>query len=479
MFKNYKVNVNKNHRPYVKLIFKSAADTTVPIYYTKESFVAKKPDQIIPLKANEQKTTVINKPEIYRFGVVDYDPSTGKYISSNINIISARIEGTILDGYGLFDRVKSMTECDVSKMDTSKMTSMFCMFQLCSALTALDVTHFDTSKVTDMSYMFNQCSKLTTLDVSKWDTSNVADMHVMFSDCSKLTELDISHFNTSKVTNMFGMFADCPVLTTLNVTNFDTSKVTDMSYMFYDCSKLTTVGPVDTAPGWQHKPNKYDNMFNNCPATPKPSWYKEFNNNGFEYVDLGLPSGTLWATQNVGASKPSDYGLFFQWGDTSGYTANQVGNGEGQKKFDWADYKWNPSGDGKTFTKYNKTDNKKVLELEDDAAHVHMGGTWHMPTPEQIDELTANTTSTWTAQDGVNGRLFTSKKDSSKSIFIPAAGDAWDGSVSDRGMFGYVWSSMLSSSNADSGQGLGVVSVHVDLYGNYRGKGFSVRGVLG
>ena len=206
---------------------------------------------------------------------------------------------------------------------------------------------------------------------------------------------------------------------------------------------------------------------------------KAINSNGFDYVDLGLPSGTLWATMNVGASKPSDYGLFFQWGDTSGYTADQVGTGDGKKAFSWADYKWNPSGDGKTFTRYAATDS--ILELKDDAAHVNMGGSWHMPSPTQISELlnTAYTTNKWTTQDGVNGRLFTSKKAPSKSIFIPAAGSAWDGSVYGRGGNGGVWSSMLSSSSVNSGQNLNFRSDYAYLFSNYRSSGFSVRGVIG
>lgn len=222
MFKSYKVNIDKNHRPYVKLTFIANADTTVPVYYTKESFIAKKSDETISLKANEQKTTVIDKPEIYRFGVCDYNPSTGKRISANTNIISVKVEGTILDDYRLFDSVTSMTECDVSKMDTSKMISMGTMFQLCSKLTTLDLSNFDTSNVTDMDSMFINCEVLTTLDVSK----------------------------------------------------FDTSKVTNMNNMFNNCSVLTTIGPVDTASGWQHKPNNYNDMFKYYPATPKPSWYK-------------------------------------------------------------------------------------------------------------------------------------------------------------------------------------------------------------
>ena len=210
-------------------------------------------------------------------------------------------------------------------------------------------------------------------------------------------------------------------------------------------------------------------VYYNYPPKPKA--------NGHDYVDLGLPSGTLWATMNVGASKPSDYGLFFQWGDTVGYTADQVGKGEGQKKFAWADYKWNPSGDGKTFTKYTTTG--ATLDLEDDAAHVHMGGDWHMPTPKQIQELIDNTTSEWTTQDSINGRLFTSKTDPSKSIFIPAAGNAWDGSVNDRGSGGNVWSSMLSSSYVYYGHYLRFYSGNVYLDNYNRSDGFSVRGVLG
>ena len=139
----------------------------------------------------------------------------------------------------------------------------------------------------------------------------------------------------------------------------------------------------------------------------------------YDYVDLGLPSGTLWATQNVGASKPSESGLFFQFGETKGYTAEQLGTGDGKKKFEWGYYKWNPSGDGKTFIKY-KLKGGQVLSLEDDAAHINMGGHWKMPNPDQINELisTANTTSAWTTNDGVSGVTFTSKVDTSRSIFF-------------------------------------------------------------
>ena len=200
----------------------------------------------------------------------------------------------------------------------------------------------------------------------------------------------------------------------------------------------------------------------------------------YEAVDLGLPSGTKWAAQNVGARKPSDAGLYFQWGDISGYSANQVGTGDGKKKFssDWSDYKWNPSGDGETFTKY--TTPGATLELEDDAAHANMGGDWHMPTFKQFKELTANTTISWTTLNGVSGNTFTSKKDGTKSIFIPAAGNAWGGEivVSD---YSYFWFPELSYRQVSGGQYFYFTPNSIGSYSDYipRSRGYSIRGVIG
>ena len=199
----------------------------------------------------------------------------------------------------------------------------------------------------------------------------------------------------------------------------------------------------------------------------------KINNNGFDFVDLGLPSGTLWSTCNIGASKPTDYGLYFQWGDTIGYTADQVGT---KKKFsmDWSDYKW---GVAPNFTKYNT--NGAKLDLEDDAANFNMGGDWHIPTPEQCQELIDNTTSEWTTLDDVNGRLFTSKKDSSKSIFIPATDIALEGSINGNGDGGLIWSSMLSTFSVFGGRSLYFDSGGASLGNDSRCLWRSVRGVIG
>ncbi len=197
---------------------------------------------------------------------------------------------------------------------------------------------------------------------------------------------------------------------------------------------------------------------------------KDINNNGYEFVDLGLPSGTLWATMNVGASKPEDFGLYFQWGDTIGYTYDQVGK---DKNFNWDGYKWYSGG---TFTKYTTTG--ASLDLEDDAAHAYMGGDWHMPTDEQIQELIDNTKGEWFKFCGVNGMKFTSKEDSSKFIFIPAAGDVWDGLVGNSGRYGYIWSSTMSAYDFIYGKYFNfcLEDIYVGIVLRY--YGLPIRGVI-
>lgn len=202
---------------------------------------------------------------------------------------------------------------------------------------------------------------------------------------------------------------------------------------------------------------------------------EKINNNGYEYVDLELPSGTLWAACNVGADSSSDYGLYFQWGDIKGYTKEQVRK---DNQFTWKDYKYSINGSDTIFSKY--TTIGSTLDLEDDAAHVNMGGDWHIPTPTQIKELIDNTISEWTKQNGINGRLFKSKKDASKSIFIPAAGSSWYGLVSNSGRYGNVWSSVLNTCSFRSGQYLYFYQESAFLsYSYFRCDGLSVRGVIG
>ena len=165
------------------------------------------------------------------------------WYSNRTNIKSVRFAQTIApkSTANWFYECENLRNVDLSKLDTSKVTSMDAMFYYCSSLTSLDVSGFDTSKVTDMSCMFSNCSSLPSLDVSSFDTSNVTHMNAMFRSCSSLTSLDVSSFNTSKVTNMDNMFEGCSSLTSLDVTGFDTSNVENMSFMFYNCSSLPSL----------------------------------------------------------------------------------------------------------------------------------------------------------------------------------------------------------------------------------------------
>ena len=199
---------------------------------------------------------------------------------------------------------------------------------------------------------------------------------------------------------------------------------------------------------------------------------------GVVAVDLGLPSGTKWANMNVGAKKMEDYGLYFAWGETVGYTSD-ASDGH---VFDWASYKW-CNGSSTTLTKYCNTDscgtvdNKTVLDVEDDAAYVNWGSAWRMPTVAEIQELIDNTTSTWTTVNGVKGRRFTSKTNGN-SIFLPAAGDRWNVDLISAGSGGRYWSSSLDGSYPSGAYRLYFDSGYAfwDYYGS-RGSGQSVRPV--
>lgn len=145
------------------------------------------------------------------------------------------------------------------------------------------------------------------------------------------------------------------------------------------------------------------------------------------YVEI---AGIKWATMNIGAESETDVGLYFQWGDTQGYTASQVGSGNYQKPFDSADYKfWNgttPSSPFPTgFLKYNAIDNKTTLDLSDDAARLYWGEYWRMPTGAEFEALISATNASALYSGGnLVGIILTDKTDSSKELIFPVGGYA-------------------------------------------------------
>lgn len=188
--------------------------------------------------------------------------------------------------------------------------------------------------------------------------------------------------------------------------------------------------------------------------------------NGHEYVDLGLPSGLKWATCNIGAVNPQDYGLYFAWGEAAGYTATQVTGGE--RMFDNDTYNAGPAASI-----------SRRLTIYQDVINAYMGGEWRMPDKDEFNELinSSYTTTTWTSNykgTGVAGRLITSKTNGN-SIFLPAAGSCWNSSVSNVGSIGEYWTTQLATNT--SAWRLYFRSGQIDMSNNARHGGLSLRGV--
>ena len=197
----------------------------------------------------------------------------------------------------------------------------------------------------------------------------------------------------------------------------------------------------------------------NEPETPEMPDY-----NGHEYVDLGLPSGLKWATCNVGATSPEDYGDYFAWGET-------------ETKEDYSSSTSLTYGFSISELKsQGYIDENGNLTASHDAATANWGGAWRMPTKAEFEELKNNCSWKWTTQNGVNGYKVTGTN--GNSIFLPAAGCRSGSSLYDAGSDGYYWSSTPNESRSDSAWSLYFNSSEFDMNSIYRGNGRSVRPVI-
>ena len=177
------------------------------------------------------------------------------------------------------------------------------------------------------------------------------------------------------------------------------------------------------------------------------------NYNGHKYVDLGLPSGIKWATCNVGASSPSDYGNYYAWGEITTKDTYTESNS----------------------VTYNKSFGGILGNPEYDAARANWGGSWRLPTKVECEELKNKCTWTWMSQGGHNGYKVTGPN--GNSIFLPAAGYRYGSSLDNAGSGGDYWSSTPYESNAQGAYELGFNSSLHRVDWSNRDLGLAVRPV--
>ena len=221
------------------------------------------------------------------------------------------------------------------------------------------------------------------------------------------------------------------------------------------------------------------------PFVPASAQQPDNLEHGHEYVDLGL--SVYWATCNVGADKPEDYGDYYAWGET-----------EPKSEYTWENYRFCTGGYDEADVKFSKytsmyytsmldadnryyvADNKTLLDLEDDVAHVKWGGNWHIPTDQEMNELIDSCALTWTTVNGVNGYLITSKISgfTDRSIFLPAAGRYYKTNNNNAGTWGSYWSNSVNKDDISTRAGvLAIGSDYAAVKITFRIMGQSIRPV--
>ena len=178
----------------------------------------------------------------------------------SVNLSKLDTSKTTSLGYA-FSRCTSLTGIDLSTLDTSSVRSFADVFQDCSSLRSVNLTGWDTSSGKDFRQMFYRCSSLEEADISSFETSASTSFEQMFYGCSSLRSLDLSHFDTGNATTFASMFYNCASLATLDVSMFDTAAATDLSQAFYGCKSLTE---LDLSRASTAKVQTFYGMFSGC-----------------------------------------------------------------------------------------------------------------------------------------------------------------------------------------------------------------------
>ena len=295
-------------------------------------------------------------------------------------------------------------------------------------------------------------------------------------DVPKVTTTNISQITATTVLVEGNVIADggatlvecgACIATNYNPTISDTRYITSSSIGVFACNVVGLL-PNTTYYVRAYATNNVGTAYGEVVSFTTDEYEVDGTENGYAYVDLGLPSGTKWATMNVGATKTEDYGDHFAWGET-----------EPKEYYEWSTYKW-CDGTYNSLTKYNVyssygiVDDKTQLELLDDAANVNWGANWRLPTDEEWTELREQCVWKWRTWNGKKGYIVTGNNN--KSIFLPAAGykdgyDYWDQS--------YYWSSSLDNLNVYNALSVHISADYVQRITENRNYGFTVRPVLG
>ena len=313
-----------------------------------------------------------------------------------------------------------------------------------------------------------------------------------FSGCTSLTSITIP--DSVKIISQ-SAFSSCTSLTSITIPE----SVTSIEYhAFQGCTGLTSIMVLRDTP-----PFGDDKMFedtNNCPilvpaervdAYKTALYWSDYADRILaigtpQAIDLGLPSGLKWASFNLGATKPEEYGDYYAWGETEPYYSNldPLTWKDGKSKgYGWSSYKWCNVSDVVTLTKYcymngynDYTDTKTVLDLDDDAACLNLGSNWRMPTEAEWTELMENCNWTWTTQNQVNGIVLTGPN--GNEIFLPTSGGRWrDSLLDDVGSKSVYWSSSLSPSTPYFARCMHLDSSDFYWTNDNRCRGLSVRPV--
>ncbi len=286
-----------------------------------------------------------------------------------------------------------------------------------------------------------------------------------------------------------GAFDGCLGLTWIELP----STVTNIgSYAFGGCSNLRsvtvfatnppTLGGYGVFPSWGYFDRNYPTIYvpaesvgayrsaqlwtdyrNFIRAIPTPSVPIP------EAIDLGL--SVKWASFNVGASSPEEYGNYYAWGEIS--TKSSYASFLGYR---WCRGSWKSLSKYNTDSNYGTVDNRTLLMLSDDAARENLGGRWRMPTAGEIDELVSNCSWTWTSSNGVNG--YCVKGPNGNSIFLPAAGRYEEKNRANVGKNGYYWSASLRIDSPNNAYNLDFASSYNKKGSHTRTYGLPVRPVI-